>query len=144
MDLRQIIEQYHLAADKFSRGDPAPIKKLFSHGDDVLLANPFGPAVKGWKKVSDALDFASSRMRDGEVTSFETISEYKTSELAVIHEIERWKAKVSDRDKVESFDLRVTSTFRLDDGRWNIVSRHADPIAAFRPYGPLQDGIGAE
>ena len=142
MELRQVIDQYHAAADEFSRGNSMPVKKIFSHQDDVTLANPFGPAVRGWKQVSEALDFASSRFRDGEVTGFETIAQYETPELATILEIERWKAKVSGRADVASFDLRVTTTFRCEDGDWKIVHRHADPIATFHPDGPLRGSAG--
>ncbi len=138
MDLRNIVQQYHSAADEFSRGDPEPVKALFSHRDDVTLANPFGPAVRGWKHVSEALDFASSRFRDGEVTSFETVAEYLGSDLATILEIERWKAKVSGREDVTPFVLRVTTTFRHEDGMWKLVHRHADPITAPHPDGPLR------
>ncbi len=49
MDLRQVVGQYHAAADTFSRGDPLPVKMIFSHRDDVTLANPFGPVVRGWQ-----------------------------------------------------------------------------------------------
>jgi ketosteroid isomerase-like protein len=138
MDLQKIVQQYHSAADEFSRGDPEPVKTVFSHRDDVTLANPFGPAVRGWKHVSEALDYASSRFRDGVVTSFETIAEYVTSDLATILEIERWKAKVSGREEVASFDLRVTSTFRREKGTWKLVHRHADPIVTPHPDGPLR------
>ena len=47
MDLGQVGEQDRQAADDFSGGDPGPVKQLFSHRDDVTLANPFGPAVRG-------------------------------------------------------------------------------------------------
>jgi hypothetical protein len=73
MNLEKVIDRYHQACDEFSRGDPQPVKLVFSRGNDVTLANPFGPPVRGWKQVSDALDFASSRFRDGEVISFERI-----------------------------------------------------------------------
>jgi ketosteroid isomerase-like protein len=138
MDLQKIVQQYHSSADEFSRGDPEPVKTVFSHRDDVTLANPFGPAVRGWKHVSEAPDYASSRFRDGVVTSFETIAEYVTSDLATILEIERWKAKVSGREEVASFDLRVTSTFRREKGTWKLVHRHADPIVTPHPDGPLR------
>lgn len=138
MNLQKVIQQYHSAADEFSRGDPEPVKRIFSHRDDVTLANPFGPAVRGWKHVSEALNFASSRFRDGEVTSFDTVAEYVTPDLATILEIERWKAKVSGREDVASFDLRVTSTFRREDGTWKLVHRHADPITTPHPDGPLR------
>ena len=138
MDLRQVVGQYHAAADKFSRGDALPVKMIFSHRDDVTLANPFGPVVRGWQQVSEAFDFASSRFKDGEVTSFETVAEYVSSDLATILEIERWEAKVSGRKEVTPFVLRVTTTFRREDGMWKLVHRHADPIAAPHPDGPLR------
>ncbi len=71
MSLYKIIGEYHFALDEFSRGDPEPAKRIFSHRDDVTLANPWGPAVRGWRQVSEALNFASSRFKEGKVTSFE-------------------------------------------------------------------------
>jgi ketosteroid isomerase-like protein len=138
MDFRQVVDQYHLALDEFSRGNPEPVKVAFSHRDDVTLANPFGPAVRGWNQASEALDFASSRFRDGEVTNFESLAEYVTTDLATILEIERWKAKVSGREDVARFDLRVTTTFRREDDTWKLVHRHADPITTHDPDGPLR------
>ncbi len=138
MDLRKLVEQYHAAADEFARGDPEPVKRIFSHRDDVTLANPFGPAVRGWDRVSEALDFACARFRDGKVTEFQTLSEYVSPELATILELERWHAKVSGREAVATFDLRVTTTFRREGDAWKIVHRHADPIATPHPDGPLR------
>jgi ketosteroid isomerase-like protein len=139
VDLQQAVEQYHQAADEFSRGNSGPVKKVFSHRDDVSLANPFGPAVRGWPQVSGALDYASSRMADGEVTAFERIATYETSELACILEVERWRSRVAAREDVAPFDLRVTSTFRREEeDTWKLVHRHADPISTPDPDGPLR------
>ena len=138
MSLQKAIGQYHSAVDEFSRGDPEPAKEIFSHRDDVTLANPWGPAVRGWNHVSEALNVASSRFRDGKVASFEPIAAYEAPELATILELERWRAKVGGRADVSSFDLRVTSTFRREDGAWKIVHRHADPITTPNPDGPLR------
>jgi hypothetical protein len=96
-DLDAVIEQYHRAADEFAKGDPEPVKLVFSHRDDVTLANPFGPAVRGWKQVSEALDYASSRFRDGEVTAFKSDAKYATTDLACLLDTERWQAKVAGR-----------------------------------------------
>jgi ketosteroid isomerase-like protein len=139
MDLEEVIEQYHVALDEFSRGNPEPVKGLFSHGDDVTLANPFGPAVRGWKDASEAMDFASSRFRDGQFYGFERIATYATDDLVTLLETERWKARVGNRDDVSTFDLRVTSTFRREDGdTWTVVHRHADPITTPDSDGPLR------
>jgi hypothetical protein len=136
-DLDGIIDSYHVAADEFSRGDPGPVKALFSHRNDVTLANPFGPAVRGLEEVSRALNYASSRFRDGKV-SFKRIAIYASSDLATILELERWNAKVGGSEDLAPFDLRVTSTFRREHDAWKLVHRHADPINTRDARGPLR------
>jgi ketosteroid isomerase-like protein len=137
-DLDEVIEQYHLAADEFSRGDPEPVTMLFSHRDDVSLANPFGPSVRGWMQFAEALDSASSRFSDGQVESFDSVAKYMAADLACILELERWRAKVGGRENASQFDLRVTSTFRREDDAWKLVHRHADPVTTPNSDGPLR------
>jgi ketosteroid isomerase-like protein len=141
MDIQSVIEEYHKAVDIFSRGNSEPVKNLFSHSDDVMLANPFGSTVIGWKPVSQALDFASSRFKDGKVKSFERIATYKTSDLLIMFEIEKWTSKVGGSTEASSFDLRVTTTFRNERDIWKLVHRHADPIASFNDKGPIRGDV---
>lgn len=138
MSIDELLDRYHRAADAFSRGDPGPVKELYSEVDDVTLANPFGPARRGREAVLGALDYASSRMSDGQVVGFDEIARYTSDELATILEVEHWRARIGDRDSVEPFDLRVTTTFRRESGEWKIVHRHADPIATDDESGPLR------
>ena len=137
MTLEELREAFHAAANAFARGDPEPAKSLFSHREDVTLANPFGPAVRGWDAVAAALDYASSRFSDGEVTEISNIASYAAPDLATFLDFERWRARVGGGD-VSGFDLRVTSTYRAEDGDWRIAHRHADPIATTDPSGPLR------
>ena len=138
MSLDELLDRYHRAADAFSRGDPEPVKELYSEADDVALANPFGPARRGREAVMGALDYASSRMTDGQVVGFDEVARYTSDELATILEIEHWRARIGGRDSVEAFDLRVTTTFRRENGAWKIVHRHADPISTEDGAGPLR------
>ncbi len=55
---------------------------MFSRRDDVTLANPFGPPVRGWNQVEKALELASSRLREGEPIAFERLSEHATPDLS--------------------------------------------------------------
>ncbi len=137
-DLIEAIRQHHAANVDLVKGDSELYKQVFSHRDDVTLANPFGPAVRGWKQVSDALTYVSTRFKGGEPTSFETLATYESADLATVLEIERWKVKLSDRSEAAPFVLRVTTTYRREDGTWKLVHRHADPIASFHPDGPLR------
>jgi hypothetical protein len=48
-EVDELIEQFHLASDEFLKGNPEPVNKLWSHRDDVTLANLFGPPVRGMR-----------------------------------------------------------------------------------------------
>ena len=139
MDFDETIGEYHRALDEFSRGDPAPVKTLYSHRDDATLANPFvGQPARGWAKVAEALDYASSRFRDGEMSEYRTISKIEGRDLAVLLEIEEWKARVGERAEISPFTLRVTTVFRSEEGTWKLLHRHADPISTPDASGPLR------
>jgi ketosteroid isomerase-like protein len=131
-DLEQVVEQDHRAVDALVKGDPEPKKRLYSRGDDATLANPFGPPVRGWNQVAEALERAASQLRDGQPVAFERISDHATANLAYIVEIERNRMKVDSSDEMATVSLRVTTIFRNEDDGWKIVHRHADPITAPR------------
>jgi ketosteroid isomerase-like protein len=140
MDFDTALAQYHDALDAFARGDSRNIKGLYSHRDDVVLANPFGPAVQGWADAEARLDFAVARFRDGECRSYESLYRLVSDDTAILHEVEHWTAKVSGRAEAIPFTLRVTTVFRREDGTWLVVLRHADPISSTDENGPLRGG----
>ena len=127
-----ILEQYHRALDAVVTGDSAPMKELISKRDDVTLANPLGPPVRGWNEVEKTMDHAISHFRDGEPTRFERISQFVGTELAYIVELERTRVKIGGSNELSPIALRVTTIFRLEDGAWKVLHRHADPITAPR------------
>src|SRR5215217_713807 len=132
-EVDKLIEQFHLASDEFLKGNPEPVNKLWSRRDDVTLANPFGPPVRGWDEVAKVTEHAASQVRDGQLVSVEIVAKHVTSELAYVVEIERPKAKVGGSKDITPFALRVTMIFRPEDGGWKIVHRHADPIITPQP-----------
>ena len=132
-DVDQLNEQYHLASDEFLKGDPDPVKKLWSHREDVSLANPYGPPVRGWDEVAKTIEHASSLRSDGEFVGSEIVAKYVTSELAYVVGIEWAKAKIGGREEITPYAVRSTMIFRPEDGEWKVVHRHADPITTAQP-----------
>jgi ketosteroid isomerase-like protein len=132
-DFDEVLEQYHLALDEIVKGSPDGYKRVYSHQDDVTLANPFGPPARGWDEVAKTLERAASQFMDGEATGFENVAKYITPELAYTVEIERSQTKVEGREDVTPIALRVTTIFRPEDGAWKVVHRHADPITTAQP-----------
>ena len=131
-DFDHFIEQYHHALDEIWNGNPEGYYRLYSRRDEVTLANPFGPPVRGWEQVAQTIARAATTFKEGEVTGFERISTCITPEFAYIVEIERGRTKVGGADETSPIALRVTSIFRPEDGTWKIVHRHADPITTPR------------
>jgi ketosteroid isomerase-like protein len=131
-DFDQFIEEYHHALDEIWKGNPEGYYRLYSRRDDVTLANPFGPPVRGWEQVAQTIARAATNFREGEVIGFERIATGITPEFAYIVEMERGRTKVGGANETSPIALRVTSIFRPEDGAWKIVHRHADPITAPR------------
>ncbi len=131
-DLVDVVEQYHRAVGAFVRGDPSAQELLFSERDDVTLANPLGPPVRGHGNVSDALRRASAQLRDGEMLSFDRVSGSSEGDLGYLHEIERSRVRVGGAPEARLSSLRVTTVFRREPGGWRILHRHADPITTPR------------
>jgi ketosteroid isomerase-like protein len=132
-DVDQLIEQFNLAQGEVVKGNPEPALRLFSHREDVTLANPFAPPVRGWEQVAEVSERAASQFRDGEMVGFETIEKHVTPEFAYIVRVERARAKVGGSEDIAPIALRVTMIFRREDGTWKIVHRHADSITTPQP-----------
>ncbi len=132
-DVDELIEQFHLAQGEVVKGNPEPAKRLFSHREDVTLANPLSPPARGWEQVAETSERAASQFRDGEMVGFETVAKYVTPELAYVVHIERAKAKVGGGEDITPIALRATMIFRPEEGTRKIVHRHADPITTSQP-----------
>lgn len=131
-DFEDAIERDHLAINELVRGNPEPKKAMFSHADDVTLANPFGPPALGWKQVAETIERAASLLRDGEPIEFERISAYASGDLGYTLDIERNRMKLAGSNELSAVSLRATTVYRREDGVWKNIHRQADPITSPR------------
>ena len=125
--------EYRRAGLESFRGNPDVYKSLWSRRDDVTLANPFGPPVRGWQEVSARLDLAASNYRDGRDYEFENVATVITPELAYTVEIERIRTRVGESNELNSIAIRATTVFRREDGTGKVTHRHGDAITSMRP-----------
>jgi ketosteroid isomerase-like protein len=132
-EVDELIEQYYRAQGEFLRGNPEPVKDLFSHTEEVTLANPYGPPVRGFDEVAKAVEHAASLRSDGEFVEWQINAKYVTAELAYVVQIERARAKIGAREDITPLAVRATMIFRPEEGEWKIVHRHADPITTPQP-----------
>jgi len=126
-DFEGVIQEARAALDMIIKGDAEGYKALLSDSEEVTLANPFGGIAHGRKDVIETLDRAASNFRDGHTTGFEEIEWLVTADLAYTIEIEHFVAKVSGSSELSEIALRVSCMYRLEDGVWKLLHRHADP-----------------
>ena len=136
-ELEEAIQRDHEALNALLTGDPNPKKEMFSRRDDVTVANPLGPPVRGGDAVRSTLDRVASQIVEGLPHEFERISEYASTDLAYVVEIEKTGVRFVGADTVRPFSLRATTVWRREDGDWLIAHRHADPITTPRPLESL-------
>ena len=132
-DVDQLIDRYQQALDDFMKGNPEPVKELFSHREDVTLANPLGPPAHGWDEVGATIEHAASQFRDGRLVSVEIVEKHATPEFAYTVWLEHAEGKAGGREEVAPVTLRVTMIYRPEEGTWKVVHRHADPITSAQP-----------
>jgi len=126
-EFAELMAEARRALDTIAKGDASVYKQLLSSSEDVTLANPFGGVAHGREAVVEKVDRAASNFRDGEVVSLETISQLVAGEVAYTFEIERFRSKVAGSDEFTEIALRTSCVYRLEDGEWKILHRHADP-----------------
>ncbi len=114
-------------------GDVTAIKALYSHQADATSFYGWGGYEKGWDAVSERWDWASQQFKGGTV-SHENLTTIETSDLAYTTDIETFQVRMDGMDQPTRWSNRVTHIFRLEDGEWRLVHRHANRLED--PYQP--------
>jgi ketosteroid isomerase-like protein len=117
--------QLEAAEEQFVRRQPAAFKALWSEADDISICGAFGGIVKGRDEVGQRLDWASAHFSEG-TRSRKEISVVRGSNLAHVVQTE-WIRYRLDQSGYATLELRVSMAFRLEEGGWRILHRHADP-----------------
>src|SRR5215208_7089295 len=97
-DVDDLIERYQLGLDEFMKGNPEPVKELFSHREGVTLANSLGPPAHGWDEVGATIEHAASQVRDGRFVSVEIVEKHATPEFVYTVWLEHAEAKFGGRE----------------------------------------------
>ena len=139
-DLDAVIEKTHEAVSRTLSGDAEAYRGVVSARDDVTFGNSFGVFVRGQDDVSNKLIETGERYGNVEVLGFQPIARYVADDLACLVEVELYRARVDASPGFAVIGQRVTNLFRLEDGDWRLIHRHADipspfpsTVAASRP-----------
>lgn len=125
-DIANLTQQTAAANTALMCGDIDRYLALTEHAHDYTLMSPFGGEPTHGFDLSRRVEmgrFFKSGTFDQEV-----VATYATEDFAVLVTIERVCAEVGGLPK-QNWSLRVTQVFRRAEDRWQLVHRHADPLA---------------
>jgi len=142
--LRTAIEQLHAAIGRAAGGDPRAIQALYSHSGDVTAFYGWGGYERGWDAVRERWDWAAAQFGGGTVT-YQNLTTVATAEMAYTTDVETFRVRLAGRQAAGNHEIeagvagpaewsnRVTHIFRLEDGAWRLVHRHANRLEARVP-----------
>jgi ketosteroid isomerase-like protein len=126
-DVDELIELMREAASAYIGGEIRRYFELMQHADDFTLMDPFGgETVRGPGGSEEHIAALEEIFRAGEC-ELEVVQTYASGNLAVLVVVERQHGDVGDLP-TQDWSLRGTLVFRLEDGVWHLVHRHADAL----------------
>ncbi len=116
------------ASVAFVNGDITPLLDLSTKTDPATIFGPGGDCVQGAKAVNDVNTAGSQNFKQGSTTNFEVMHSEASGGMAYWTGIQRSVVQIKGQAKPVPMDLRVTEIFRMQDGQWKLVHRHADML----------------
>jgi ketosteroid isomerase-like protein len=111
------------------QGDVEPRLALWSRRDPVSLLGAWGPNKTGWPELEQTFRWVADRLGGTPYSDFRfdvEVAEVSADEqMAYTVGYERFNEILADGEK-KPWTVRVTHTYRREDGQWKIVHRHGD------------------
>lgn len=125
-EVRQATAQFYIALNAMFTGDLEPMKKIWSHAEDVTYMGPSGGFVVGWAAVRADWEKQAAMKLDGRVKP-ENMRITIGDVIAVVHNYERGE-NVDPEGKPLSVSIRATNVFRKEGGKWLMIGHHVDTL----------------
>jgi ketosteroid isomerase-like protein len=101
-----------------------PMKKVWSHAEDVTYMGPGGGFRVGWSEVLQDWEKQAAMKLGGKVEAVDmrlTVGH----DLAITQNYEKGENKGKD-GKTLTVLIRATNVFRKEKGAWKMISHHTD------------------
>jgi ketosteroid isomerase-like protein len=122
-----LIERSAEANAALMRGDVDRYRALVPTSGDFTLMSPFGGAPTRGSVTAESWEAMRRFFRNGTLQQ-ELAQSYVTADMIVLATIERAHVEVGGLP-AQDWALRVTLVYRRAGTGWQLVHRHADPLA---------------
>ncbi len=125
---KAFMKQREDASNAFVNGEIGPLLDISTQTSPATIFPPNGLCVQSAEEVN-AFNTSGARMFDGfSENRFEVMHMAESDGLAYWTGIQRSVVRMKGKPEPVAMDLRITEIFRLEDGEWKLIHRHADPL----------------
>ena len=114
------------ASNDYIRGNPDTLAGMLTERDPATFMPPTGAVVEQAGPVRDAQVKGAAAFGPGSSGYFEVLSSGSSGELGYWTGRQVARMDVKGQDEAVPMVLRTTEVFRLEDGEWRLIHRHAD------------------
>lgn len=127
-DVARLVRNSAEANSALVRGDIDGYLALIKHSKDYVLMSPFGGEPRRGFDGSEKSRKAMAQFFKSGTLDQELVATYNSDNLIVLVTIERMNGEIADLPK-QDWSLRVTQVYCREGSDWQLVHRHADPLA---------------
>jgi ketosteroid isomerase-like protein len=123
---KAFMKRREAAATAYTKGDSSGVDALTSRSEPVTFFGPDGGSIKGAKAVLKSFDDGAAQFLPESEGELEILDMAGDEKIGYWTGIQHARVKMRGKDKVIPMALRITETFRHEDGEWKLAHRHAD------------------
>jgi len=112
----------------YINGKAGPLVDISTVQDPATFFPPSGDRVKGAKKVNAANEHGAKAFGKGSTGRFEVMQSGSSGGVGYWTGIQHADVMMKGKDKPVAMQLRTTEIFRVEDGAWKLIHRHADML----------------
>jgi ketosteroid isomerase-like protein len=130
LEVQAAITKFYEALNALFKGEIEPMKECWSHTDDITYMGPMDGYLVGWTNILPEWELQASRKLGGTITATDMVITVGDC-LAVTSNYEKGK-NTNVNGNVEEVIIRVSNTFRKEDGEWKMIAHHTDVLPALK------------
>lgn len=116
--------QFYKALNIMFTGDAEPMKKVWSHAEDITYMGPGGGFQAGWSEIEKSWDAQAAMKLGGKIEAVDT-HVFAGQDLAITQNYEKGENMGPDGKPVTVL-IRATNVFRKENHEWKMISHHTD------------------
>jgi len=122
----QFMEERERLSNTYIEGKAEALHPILATADPATFFGPDGGCATGADAVKSAYDRGAEAFAPGSRGHFDVLQKGMSGTLAFWTGYQRADMRMKGRPDPVSMVLRTTEVFRLEDGAWKLVHRHAD------------------